>query len=162
VGAPLLGIVGPSGSGKSSVLRAGLLPALASGVLPATEHAPQVLIRPGAHPLHELRSALGKVADGPVVLAVDQFEETFTICEDEQERAEFVAELTRLARERDGGGAIALAMRADFYGRCAEYPELSRLLSASHVLVGAMHADELRRAVECPAQRAGLIVDPEL
>jgi len=162
VGAPLLGIVGPSGSGKSSVLRAGLLPALASGVLPGSEHAPQLLIRPGTHPLRELRSALRRVREGPVVLAVDQFEETFTLCADERERAEFVAELTRLARARDGGGAIALAMRADFYGRCAEYPELSRLLSNSHVLVGAMHADELRRAVECPAQRAGLVVDPEL
>ncbi len=162
VGAPLLGIVGPSGSGKSSVLRAGLLPALAAGVLPGSDRCRQVLIRPGAHPLAELDAALARAPDEPMVLAVDQFEEIFTICDGEEERATFVAELARLAHESEGTGAVALAMRADFYGRCAEYPELSRLLAANHVLVGRMSADELRRAVECPAHQAGLIVDPEL
>jgi WD40 repeat protein len=162
VGAPLLGIVGPSGSGKSSVLRAGLLPALAAGVLPGSDARRQVLIRPGAHPLAELRSALARQPDEPLVLAVDQFEEAFTLCDDEQERVAFVAELARLAYENEGEGAVAVAMRADFYGRCADYPELSRLLAANHVLVGPMNAGELRRAVECPAQRAGLIVDPDL
>jgi WD40 repeat protein len=62
------------------------------------------------------------------------------------------------------GGRIALvvAIRADFYGRCAAYPELSRLLGANQVLVGPMTREELRRAIERPAQRAGLTVDPEL
>ena len=55
-----------------------------------------------------------------------------------------------------------LAVRADFYGRCAAYPELSRLLGANHVLVGPMSRDELRRAIERPAQRVGLSVEPEL
>ena len=55
-----------------------------------------------------------------------------------------------------------LAIRADHYGRCGAYPELSRLLAAHHVLVSAMRRDELRRAVERPAQRAGLRVEPEL
>ena len=55
-----------------------------------------------------------------------------------------------------------LAVRADFYGRCAAYPELSRLLGANHVLVGPMSRDELRRAIERPAQRVGLTVEPEL
>ncbi|WP_028062595.1 nSTAND1 domain-containing NTPase [Solirubrobacter soli] len=158
VGAPLLAIVGPSGSGKSSVLRAGLLPALAAGVLPGSERCPVVVIRPGAHPSAELAA----VPDGPVVLAVDQFEETFTVCEDEQERAAFVAELVRIAQASEGQGAVAIAMRDDFYGRCAEHPRLSRLVADNHVLVGAMGDDELRRAVECPAQRAGLIVEPDL
>jgi WD40 repeat protein/DNA-binding SARP family transcriptional activator len=162
VGAPLLGIVGPSGSGKSSVMRAGLLPALAAGVLPGRDRCQQVLIRPGAHPLAELGAALARAPDEPMVLAVDQFEEIFTICDSEQERATFVADLARLAHESEGEGTVVLAMRADFYGRCAEYPELSRLLAANHVLVSRMSADELRRAVECPAHHAGLIVDPEL
>jgi WD40 repeat protein/DNA-binding SARP family transcriptional activator len=162
VGAPLLAIVGPSGSGKSSVLRAGLLPALGAGVLPGSERCPQIVIRPGAHPSEELRRALARIGDGPVVLAVDQFEETFTVCDDEAERAAFVADLARLAHESEGQGAVAIAMRDDFYGRCAEYPRLSRLVADNHVLVGAMRDDELRRAVECPAQRAGLIVEPDL
>ena len=161
VGAPLLGVVGPSGSGKSSVLRAGLLPALASGVLPGSERWRQVLIRPGEHPLRELGRALDGVADAArVVVAVDQFEETFTVCDDEHERAAFVAEL--VAAARDGRYVVVLALRADFYGRCATYPKLAGLLAASNVLVRSMQHDELRRAIELPAQRAGLRIEPEL
>ena len=163
VGAPLLAIVGPSGSGKSSALRAGLLPALASGVLPGSDGWTQVVIRPGEHPLDELRAAAARFGDeGRFVLAVDQFEETFTTCRDEQARAAFIAELARIAQRSDGRGVVVLAIRADHYGRCAAYPELSSLLGANHVLVGPMRRDELRRAIECPAQRAGLHVDPEL
>jgi hypothetical protein len=162
VGAPLLGIVGPSGSGKSSVLRAGLLPALTAGVLPGCVGLPQSLIRPGAHPMAELAPAIEAAKGGPAVLAVDQFEELFTICDDEAERAQFVAGLVALARASEGQGAIAIAMRADYYGRCADYPELARMLAASHVLVGPMRDDELRRAVECPAKRAQLVVEPDL
>ena len=51
-----------------------------------------------------------------------------------------------------------IVVRADFYGRCAAYPELSRALGANHVLVGAMSRDELRRAMERPAQRVGLAI----
>ncbi len=65
-------------------------------------------------------------------------------------------------RDRDGRCVVVLAVRADFYGRCAAYPELSRLLGANHVLVGQMSRDELRRAIERPAQRVGLTVEPEL
>ena len=57
---------------------------------------------------------------------------------------------------------MLVAIRADFYGRCAVYPELSRLLGANHVLVGPMRRDELRRAIELPARRAGLRVDPDV
>ena len=90
VGARLLALVGPSGSGKSSVLRAGLLPALAGGVLPGSQHWPQIVIRPGPHPARELRRY---TFDRRGVLAVDQFEELFTACQDERQRAEFVSAL---------------------------------------------------------------------
>ena len=162
VGAPLLGIVGPSGCGKSSVLRAGLLPALAAGVLPGSESRRQVLIRPGEHPLEELRAAMAGLDEEPVVLAVDQFEEVFTVCADEEERAAFIDELVHAAGSLRRGHTVVLAVRADQYGRCAGYPVLSTLLAVNHVLVGSMLADDLRRAVECPAQRVGLYVDPEL
>jgi WD40 repeat protein/DNA-binding SARP family transcriptional activator/energy-coupling factor transporter ATP-binding protein EcfA2 len=163
VGAQLLGIVGPSGSGKSSAVRAGLLPALASGVLPGSETWKQVLIRPGAHPLRELSDAMAAVGDGArVIVAVDQFEETFTTCEDEGERAAFIAQLGDAARQRDGRCVVVTALRADFYGRCAAYPELAGQLAANHVLVRSMQRDELRRAIELPARRVGLHVDPEL
>jgi WD40 repeat protein/DNA-binding SARP family transcriptional activator len=163
VGAPLLAIVGPSGSGKSSVLRAGLLPALAGGVLPGSEAWRQVVMRPGEHPLRELSDAVaGLGGDDRSVLAVDQFEETFTACRDEQERAAFIAALARLAHGRDERAIVVLAVRADYYGRCAAYPQLSSLLAADHVLVGSMRREELRRAVECPARRVGLRVEPQL
>src|SRR5215210_2462300 len=163
VGAPLLAVVGPSGSGKSSVLRAGLLPALAGGVLPGSANWTQALIRPGEQPMRALGRATRRLAhEWSGVLAVDQFEELFTACQDEAERHEFAAALVRAARDRDGRCLVVLAVRADFYGRCAAFPELSRLLGANHVLVGPMSRDELRRAIERPAQRVGLSVEPEL
>jgi WD40 repeat protein/DNA-binding SARP family transcriptional activator len=153
VGARALGVVGPSGSGKSSVVRAGLLPALARGVLPGSAGWPQAIIRPGEHPL----DALERAATGErTLLAVDQFEETFTVCGDEREREAFVAGLL------DGPQIVVLAIRADCYGRCATYPRLANLLAAHHVLVSPMRRDEYHRAVEAPAARAGLTLEPGL
>jgi WD40 repeat protein len=158
VGARLLGVVGPSGSGKSSVVRAGLLPALAGGVLPGSERWAQAVMRPGADPLLALHRALRRL-ERRGVLVVDQFEELFTACTDETARGELAAQLAGIARER---GGVVVVVRADFYGRCAAYPELAALLGANHVLVGPMTRDELARAIERPAQRAGLSVEPEL
>ena len=146
VGAPLLGVVGPSGSGKSSVVRAGLLPALARGVLPGSEDWQQA-----AHPARRAPAARARrarstdVAGGRVVLAVDQFEETFTACRDEQERSRVHRRARRGLAQSGAAAPWSLAIRADYYGRCAGYPELSRLLAANHVLVGSMRRDELRR-----------------
>jgi WD40 repeat protein/DNA-binding SARP family transcriptional activator len=162
-GAPLMGVVGPSGSGKSSALRAGLLAALSGGVLPGSEHWALALLRPGAHPLGALEQATAESPrQGRLVIAVDQFEEVFTACRDESERAAFVDALVACARDPRRRALVLVAVRADFYGRCAAYPELSRLLGANHVLVGPMQRDELRRAIELPARRAGLHVEPEL
>ena len=162
VGAPLLGVVGASGSGKSSVVRAGLLPALAGGVLPRSQTWPRACIRPGAHPLTELREAVkGLDWRSRYVLAVDQFEEVFTVCRDEDERARFIAALVEASRG-DAGAVVIAAIRSDFYGHCAAYPEFARLLAANHVLVGGMVREELERAIEGPAQRVGLRVEPGL
>src|SRR5439155_15369001 len=57
---------------------------------------------------------------------------------------------------------VVLAMRADYYGRCAEHDALASLVAASQILVGSMKAAELRRAIELPAQRAGLTVEDRL
>jgi WD40 repeat protein len=162
-GAPLMGIVGPSGSGKSSVLRAGLLAALAAGVLPGSERWELAMLRPGDHPMRALEQAAAAVGPrGRLVLAVDQFEEVFTSCRDATERAEFVDALVASARDPRGRALVLVAVRADFYGRCAAYPELSRVLGANHVLVGSMQRDELRRAVELPARSVGLRIESEL
>jgi WD40 repeat protein/tRNA A-37 threonylcarbamoyl transferase component Bud32 len=175
VGAGLLGIVGPSGSGKSSVLRAGLLPALAGGVLPGSEGWRRVLMRPGERPLDELRRVLVSGARDPLaealdtlpsggrlLLAVDQLEELFTACGSDSERAAFAEALSRAAADPGSRAVVVVALRADFYGRFAAYPELAELLGSNQVLVGPMHASELRRAVELPAGRVGLRVEPDL
>ena len=179
-GSPLLGVVGASGSGKSSVVRAGLVPILNRGVLPGSESWRRVVMRPGANPRAELARGLRESgfrdlpevgplsacgaqleADQRLLVVVDQFEEVFTACSDESERAAFIDELTA-NDDRQGSVACVLVLRADFYGRCADYPQLADLLARNHVLVGAMNEDELRRAIELPARRAGLWIEPEL
>ena len=175
VGARFLGIVGPSGSGKSSVLRAGLLPALAGGVLPGSEGWRRLLLRPGERPLDELRRVLVSGAKDPLaealdalpsgsrlLLAVDQFEELHTACRSEVERTAFADTLARAAADPEGRAVVVVALRADFYGRFAAHPGLAELLGGNQVLVGPMEASELRRAVELPAGRVGLRVEPEL
>ena len=162
-GARLMGVVGPSGSGKTSAMRAGLLATLAAGVLPGSESWPLVVIRPGHRPMHTLEQATADLpARGRWVLAVDQFEEVFTACRDEHERASFVSAVVGCARDARRKALVIVAIRADFYGHCAGYPELSRMLGANHVLVGPMARHELRRAIELPARHAGLDVEPEL
>jgi WD40 repeat protein/DNA-binding SARP family transcriptional activator len=172
VESPLVGILGSSGIGKSSLLRAGVLPALSAGVLPGSAGWRQLLLRPGEHPCGELRRALdgerlarelGRLPGGErIVVAVDQLEELFTVCELEEERAAFLEQLVEAARDRDRRALVIVSLRADFYGRLASYPALAELLSASHVLVGPMDRDELARAIEQPAARAGLEVERTL
>ena len=97
-----------------------------------------------------------------LLLAVDQFEEVFTAYRDHEERAKYMDALADAAQRDDGRVVIVLALRADYYGACAAHPRLARLLGESHVLVGPMQRDELARAIEGPARKAGLMVEPEL
>jgi DNA-binding SARP family transcriptional activator/WD40 repeat protein/energy-coupling factor transporter ATP-binding protein EcfA2 len=167
-----VGIVGASGSGKSSLLSAGLVPALAAGALPGSERWRLVLVRPGPEPCAELqrvlgdqalRSALDRLRPGErLVLAVDQLEEVFTACGDEEERALFLATVAEAAADRDRRAILVVALRADFYGHLAGYPRFAELLSRNHVLLGPMERDELARAIELPARRARLQVERRL
>jgi WD40 repeat protein/DNA-binding SARP family transcriptional activator len=161
VGGRFLALVGPSGSGKSSLLRAGLMHALGSGAIPGSDRWAYSVIRPGNHPLDALGDALNERREHSM-LAVDQFEEVFTACSDVAERTAFLEAITEVAAAPDGATTIAIAMRADFYGRCAEHRALASLLASHQILVGPMDADELRRAIELPAQRADLSVEEEL
>lgn len=149
----LVGILGPSGIGKSSLLRAGVLPALSAGVLPGSASWRQLLLRPGERPCAELERVLegealarvlGRLSPGErIVVAVDQLEELFTVCDLEEERAAFLEHLVAAARDRERRALVICALRADFYGRLASFPAFAELLSVSHVLVTPMDRDEL-------------------
>jgi WD40 repeat protein len=159
----LLAVVGPSGSGKSSLVRAGLLPALAAGVLAGGQRWRSSIVCPGPHPARELAHRVhesDRTAGGPRVVFVDQFEEMFIAGADRREHEEFITHLLDVVDQPDT--AVVLAIRADHLGRCATYPELADRLTGNDVLVGPMRDSELRRTVELPAQRAGLEIETGL
>ncbi|MEV4398829.1 AAA family ATPase [Nonomuraea sp. NPDC049607] len=144
----LVVVVGPSGCGKSSLLRAGLVPKLR----PRTVR----VVTPGSHP----RAALPEAAAGRVIV-VDQFEETFTLCQDPDEQRAFIDALVN-AGTGDRGSRVVLAVRADFFDHCARHPALMEAVRDSTVPVGPMSRAELREAITRPAAAAGLIVQREL
>ena len=144
----LLAVVGASGSGKSSLLRAGVVAAVRAGEVEGLTHAS--LVTPGSAPALDLDDA----PDGLVV--VDQFEEIFTLCDDLILRRAFVDALLAVK------GPVAIGVRADLYGRLAIHPELARAVADNHVLLGAMSDEELERAVREPARLAGLRLEPGL
>ncbi|MFE0381958.1 helix-turn-helix domain-containing protein, partial [Streptomyces inhibens] len=155
-------VVGASGSGKSSLLRAGLIPRLRrpgqeTGQIPSAVR----VLTPGAHPMGHAERL--KPADGTADtwLLVDQFEELFTLCTDPVEREAF---LDRLLAAREAGRRlrVVLAVRADFFGRCADHQALSAALNDATLLVGPMGSDELRAAIVRPAGACGLNVEREL
>ena len=175
VGAGFLGIVGRRGRRKVVVLRAGLLPALAAGVLPGSEGWRRLLLRPGERPLDELRRVLvsgakdplaealdALPANGRLLLAVDQFEELFTACRSTPSVPPSPTHSPARPLIRRVEQSSWLHSVPTFYGRFAAYAGLAELLGANHVLVGPMQASELRRAVELPAGRVGLQVEREL
>jgi WD40 repeat protein/energy-coupling factor transporter ATP-binding protein EcfA2 len=184
-----LAIVGPSGSGKSSLARAGLLASLRQGeAIPGSQEWPAAVCKPGTQPLESLAVALTSAArldsspldlirdlgvdartlhlttrlalhDAPperrFIVLVDQFEEAFTLCSDETQRRIFIESLLHAATAAEGRTVIVLTLRADFYGRCAAYPNLAAAVSDRQILVGAMSREELRRAIERPALLVG-------
>ncbi|MDT4897821.1 MAG: hypothetical protein QOH25_2898 [Acidobacteriota bacterium] len=183
-----IAVVGASGSGKSSLVRAGVLPELKNGVLPESDTWTIRVFTPGAHPLAALAAnllrlypqqsmnrtldelsmdertlhlavslALGeRPAQERVVWVVDQFEEIFTLCSDERERAQFLANLLYASFIPGGRNAVILTLRADFYQKCAAYPELSARVAAQQFLVSPMDEDNLKQAIEEPAWHTGL------
>lgn len=151
---------GPSGSGKSSLLRAGLLPALAQGGLPGSQNWTQRLFSPGAHPLEALE-AQPAIEEGAAVVAIDQFEELFTSCESAAERERFLDELRALT-QRNPQTKVVIALRADFYGVCAAHPWLASIINDNQVLVGPMSRSQLREAIEGPARRVSLRLEEGL
>jgi class 3 adenylate cyclase/WD40 repeat protein len=144
----LLALVGASGSGKSSVLRAGLVGAAQDGLIAGITSV--ALCTPGPAPPVDLPGQPGGL------LVVDQFEELFTRTTDQAMRQAFIDAL--LAHP----GPVVTGIRADFYGRLSTHPQLARAVATNQILLGPMNADELRRAITEPARAAGLRLDPGL
>ena len=179
----LVGVLGASGSGKSSLLRAGLAAAFA-------DQRPVVVFTPGTRPLHEcaaqlavlmgesaavlaaefdqdptnlhlrVRQAAGDRPD--VLIIVDQFEEVFTLCADPDQRRAFIAALAHATIAPRSQARVVLGVRADFFGHCARHVELRPALRDGQVLVDPMNPDELRAAVTKPALAAGYTVETAL
>ncbi|AXG77698.1 nSTAND1 domain-containing NTPase [Streptomyces paludis] len=164
-------VFGPSGSGKSSLLRAGLIPVLQHAQEPDLRPAAIRILTPGARPARGhaalLTPALPRAGDAASVagtdtfVIIDQFEEVFTLCHDAAERARFI-DLLLTARRPESRLRVLLAVRGDFYGRCAEHPGLADALRDANLLAGAMSQAELRDAVVKPATAAGLTVERAL
>jgi WD40 repeat protein/transcriptional regulator with XRE-family HTH domain len=210
----LVVVTGASGSGKSSLLRAGLLPILAQGQqIPGSDRWPRLVMTPTKDPLTELAARLAAVG-GPdalavrdglarhpdqahlairsavlavaarrdeerpasgdsaarLVLIVDQFEQVFTLNPDlggEATRQAFITALCSAATSPVGPGQeppalVVLAVRGDFWDRCAAVPELVGALQDGQFVVGPMTESELRVAINGPAEAAGLRIDPAL
>lgn len=161
-GSPLTVVFGASGSGKSSLLRAGLLPLLQEKIAQQGRTAVLRILTPGDRPATTYGHLLTPQADDPECwVVVDQFEEIFTLCRERAERDRFL-DLLLAARDPGSRLRVLIAVRSDFYARCAEHPRLAEALHGSGLLVGPMTADGLREAVIGPAQAAGLIVERTL
>ncbi|MDX3639232.1 helix-turn-helix domain-containing protein [Streptomyces sp. MB09-02B] len=161
-GSPFAVVFGASGSGKSSLLRAGLIPLLRERIAREGREAVLRILTPGARPATTYGHLLSPEADDPECwVVVDQFEEVFTLCRDRAERDRFL-DLLLAARDPGSRLRVLVAVRSDFYARCAEHPRLAEALHSSGLLVRPMTADELREAVIGPAQAARLIVEKTL
>jgi WD40 repeat protein/transcriptional regulator with XRE-family HTH domain len=187
-----LAVVGPSGSGKSSVVRAGLVPALRQGGVPGSEHWFITEVLPGAHPLEELELALLRVAArqpanlmdqlqrdergllraarlvlpddsaSELLLVIDQFEEVFTLIDDEAARTHFLNILIAAVTDARSRVRVVVTLRADFYDRPLRYSGLGELMQARTEVVLPLTPDELEQAIVGPAKRVGVAVEPEL
>ncbi len=181
---------GASGSGKSSLLRAGLIPKM------SRDGRRTLSFNPGPHPLEECAARLAALgggsaaalhreltadppalhlsvlqalnaqsataAGGELLIVVDQFEEVFTLCQSQRERAAFIAALCAAARADNSRTRVVLGVRSDFYAHCTGYPELVDALRDAQLLVGPMTTEELRRAVSRPAVDAGCTIEGAL
>ena len=187
-----LAVVGPSGSGKSSVVKAGLVPALRRGGLQSSEKWFITSMTPSAHPLEELEAALLRVAVNPpekllgqlaesergllravrrilpdddvtdLVLVIDQFEELFTLVADESERAHFLQSLVTAVVEPNTRLRVVITLRADFTDRPLQYVDFGELVRQRTEFVLPLSPDELEQAIAGPARRAGLAVEAGL
>ncbi|MFN8529769.1 MAG: protein kinase [Anaerolineae bacterium] len=187
-----MAVVGPSGSGKSSVVKAGLIPALRRGAIMGSEHWYYVEMLPGAKPFKELAAALVSVAttspddlierleqgdnglrdvlndilppgmSNELCLIIDQFEEVFTLNDQDAEIVRFLSSLTTAINDPNSRLRLVITLRADFYDRPLLYPSISDLMRRNTEIVTPMLPDELERAITGPAKQFGITLEEGL
>ncbi len=186
-----LAIVGPSGSGKSSVVKAGVLPELRRGAFPGSENWFIVEMLPGLDPMEELEAALLRIAVNPpdslldqlnadergllratkrvlpdddteLLIFIDQFEELFTLVDDEETRKHFMDSLIVAVTDPRSRIRVIATLRADFYDRPLQYNRFGELMRARTEIVLPLSAEELERAITGPAKRVGLHIEDPL
>ncbi len=149
---PVLVVAGPSGSGKSSLARAGVAAAL-------RERGRSVVIfSPGRTPEEALAGALSAAGPDPV-LVIDQFEEIWALDVPEQE---VVAFCDGIAAYAERTAPVVLVIRSDYLGGLAVSPSLTRLAEQGLHLVSPLSGSALREAIELPAARVGLRLEQGL
>ncbi len=156
----LVVVVGSSGSGKSSLVRAGLVPLARSGRLPGAGAWATHIIVPGFDPLAALAAIEELDEPGARLLVVDQFEEAFAAPAATLDR--FCGQLLDLAGDPDLDVHVVLVMRSDEYTKLASIPALTDAATSSQLMVGPPSDDEVRRIVTEPARRTGVAVEPAL
>ncbi|MCB9436627.1 MAG: protein kinase [Anaerolineales bacterium] len=186
-----LAVVGPSGSGKSSLVKAGLVPLLRKGVMLKSDKWFIANFVPSVNPIEELATALLSVAlrplpnlyqllteseqglstaaqqilegtEGDLLLVIDQFEEVFTMSSDEKLRRHFLALLHQAVTQVPCRVRVLITLRADFYDRPLLYEAFGKLMQMRTQVVLPLTADELDRTIAAPAQRVGIQIEPEL
>ncbi|HLO97200.1 MAG TPA: CHAT domain-containing protein, partial [Fimbriimonas sp.] len=143
-----LAVFGESGSGKSSVVLAGLIPKLQQEN-PALQ---MVYLRPGSAPVEQLQVSQAQVSGQPAVFVVDQFEELFTLCTDEAQQQDFIDQLLQLVQQHK----VVITIRSDFLGECSRYSALREQIEKRQKLVGPMEPSELGIAMKRQADTARL------
>jgi hypothetical protein len=190
--AGLTAVAGSSGSGKSSLLGAGVVPALARGDVPGGDRWTPLRLRPGQHPIEELAARIVAHVDGlalaataaeirrapttlrdltagvatrrggPVLWIVDQLEEVFDERVDPPDRAAFFAALLACAHAGGDVAKVLVAFRSDYYPHLDADRELAQAVAAHQHRIFPLDDTGLRDVVERPAERVGLRVEPEL
>jgi WD40 repeat protein len=184
-----LAVVGPSGSGKSSLLQAGLVPRLRASSAARPDGRPVVLITPGEEPLATLAGALAPLVphghggpEEPALAAralreapdryaalIGRGQDPPAIIVDQFEET-FTATGGETGRQEfvtalsalSSTTLVVLGLRADFYGHALRYPQLARVLQDRQIVVGPMSASQLRQAIVEPARKAGLDIEDGL
>ncbi|MEC4851935.1 MAG: caspase family protein, partial [Jaaginema sp. PMC 1079.18] len=162
-----LSVIGASGCGKSSLVKAGLIPKLQDNPLPDSNQWAIAQFTPGSEPLHRLLNTLAPLhnQNQPFLVFIDQFEEIFTQCKDEAQRRDFFRLISEEATTKKRQGRVVIAVRGDFLDRCAEYNEIAILINRTQpttYFVEPLSLSELEAAIVKPAEQHGVSLEPGL